>query len=116
MNSKKCSNCGLVNFPTESVCERCKSPLSADAPGGEWSHTFGGAGQNVPKGGAARAQAPVASDGLYYKPSGEVTLAGLGAGIFGGLLVGLVLAFVYAYLIAYIPFIYLNILCTLAYM
>jgi hypothetical protein len=115
MNSKKCSNCGLVNFPTESVCERCKSPLSADAPGGSWSHTFGGAGQNVPKVGAPRAQATVASDGLYYKPSGEVTLAGLGAGLFGGLLMGFVLAFVYAYMIAYIPFIYLNLLCTTGY-
>jgi hypothetical protein len=115
MNSKKCSNCGLVNFPTESVCKRCKSPLSATAPGGEWSHTFGLGAQTAPKGGAPRAQASVASDGLYYKPSGEVTLAGLGAGLLGGLLVGLVLAFVYSYLIAYIPFIYLNILCTVGY-
>ena len=41
MNSKKCLKCGLVNFPTESVCERCKSPLDAGASV-DWSHTFGG--------------------------------------------------------------------------
>ena len=117
MDSKKCAKCGLVNFPTESVCERCKSPLDAGAAGGDWSHTFGGGAQAASTGrAAARTPAASASDGLYYKPSGEVTLAGLGAGVFGGLVVGLVLAFVYAYLLAYIPFIYLNILCTLGYM
>src|ERR1700749_4958984 len=101
MNSKKCLKCGLVNFPTESVCERCKSPLDAIASG-DWSHTFGGGGgQAAPAVRAARTPAAAASDGLYYKPSGEVTLAGLGAGVFGGLIVGLVLAFVYAYLLAY---------------
>jgi hypothetical protein len=63
--------------------------------------------------GAARAGA--ASDGLYYKPSGEVTVAGLAAGILGGLLVGVVLAFAYSYLIAYIPFVYVNALCTAGY-
>jgi hypothetical protein len=115
MNSKKCAKCGLVNFPTESVCERCKSALDTVASG-DWSHTFGGGGQAASTGRAAHAPAAAASDGLYYKPSGEVTPAGLGAGVFGGLVVGLVLAFVYAYLLAYIPFIYLNILCTLGYM
>jgi hypothetical protein len=80
-----------------------------------WSHTYGG-GQA-----ASSSRAPFVSHasnspgGLYYKPSGEVTLAGLGAGLLGGLFVGLVLAFVYAYLIAYIPFVYLNVLCTLGY-
>jgi hypothetical protein len=53
--------------------------------------------------------------GLYYKPSGEVTVAGLAAGLLGGLLVGVVLAFVYSYLLAYIPFVYVNALCTAGY-
>jgi hypothetical protein len=53
--------------------------------------------------------------GLYYKSSGEVTVAGLAAGLLGGLLVGVVLAFVYSYLIAYIPFVYVNFLCTTGY-
>jgi hypothetical protein len=43
-------------------------------------------------------------------------VAGLGAGLFGGLFVASVLAFIYAYLLAYIPFIYLNVLCTVGYM
>lgn len=111
MNSKKCVKCGLVNFATASVCERCKSPLQEGAAG--WSHTYGGGGQSAPSMGAARATAT--PGGLYYKPSGEVTLAGLGAGIFGGLIVGLVLAFVYTYLIVYIPFVYINFLCTAGY-
>ncbi|HKG12211.1 MAG TPA: hypothetical protein VKB12_02700 [Pyrinomonadaceae bacterium] len=118
MNSKKCVKCGLVNFPTESVCERCKSPLSEGAAGvgAGWTHTYGGgAGQSAPSVGMSGAQAAATSNGLYYKSSGEVTLAGLGAGIFGGLLVGLVLAFVYSYLISYIPFVYVNFLCTVGY-
>jgi hypothetical protein len=112
MNSKKCVKCGLVNFPAESVCERCKSPLAEGAAGvgADWTHTYGGAGQPAPSFGAQ-----AASDGLYYKPSGEVTVAGLCAGLFGGLLVALVLAFVYSYLIAYIPFVYVNALCTAGY-
>lgn len=110
MSSKKCVKCGLVNFATESVCERCKGPLSEAGAG--WSHTYGGAGQSAPSPGAQAAATP---GSLYYKPSGEVTLAGLGAGLFGGLLVGLVLAFVYSYLISYIPFVYVNFLCTAGY-
>lgn len=117
MNSKKCLQCGLVNFSTASVCERCKSPLSEAAAGvgAGWTHTYGGGAgrQSAPAANAARAAAT--SDGLYYKPSGEVTVAGLGAGLFGGLLVALVLAFVYSYLIAYIPFVYVNVLCTIGY-
>ena len=116
MNSKKCVKCGLVNFPTESVCERCKSPLGEAAAAGQWSHTYGGGAYAAPAGGAPRATANAPVAGLYYKPSGEVTVTGLAAGLFGGLLVGFVLAFVYSYLLAYIPFIYLNILCTLGYM
>lgn len=117
MNSKKCVKCGLVNFPTESVCERCKSPLSEGAAGvgtGGWSHTYGGAaGQSATSANAARAAAT--NGGLYYKPSGEVTVAGLAAGLLGGLFVGVVLAFVYSYMIAYIPFVYVNALCTAGY-
>lgn len=118
MNSKKCVKCGLVNFPTASVCERCKSPLSEGVAGvgAGWSHTYGGAaGQSAQSSSGATRAATVASDGLYYKSSGEVTVAGLAAGIFGGLLVGFVLAFVYSYLISYIPFVYLNFLCTVGY-
>lgn len=117
MNSKKCVKCGLVNFPTETVCERCKSPLAEDAGAG-WSHTYGGgaAGQSATSGGMSGAsRAAATSNGLYYKPSGEVTVAGLAAGILGGLLVGVVLAFIYSYLIAYIPFVYVNALCTAGY-
>jgi len=115
MNSKKCVKCGLVNFATESVCERCKSPLSEGAAGAGsgWTHTYGGgAGQPAPSFGA---QSAATSGGLYYKPSGEVTVAGLAAGLLGGLLVALVLSFAYSYLIAYIPFVYVNILCTAGY-
>ena len=120
MNSKKCVKCGLVNFPTESVCERCKSPLAEGAAGvgAGWSHTYGGgAGQSAQSsfGAAGATRATSTSDGLYYKPSSEVTVAGLAAGVLGGLLVGLVLAFVYSYLIAYIPFVYVNFLCTAGY-
>src|ERR1051325_7930890 len=111
MNSKKCAKCGLVNFPPESACDRCRSPLDASPA---WSHTYGG-GQAASSARPSATYTPNSPGGLYYKPSGEVTLSGLGAGLFGGLLVGLVLAFVYAYLIAYIPFVYLNILCTLGY-
>lgn len=117
MNSKKCLQCGLVNFATASVCERCKSPLpeAAAGVGDGWTHTYGrGVGrQSAPAANAARAAAT--TDGLYYKPSGEVTVAALAAGLFGGLLVALVLAFVYSYLIAYIPFVYVNVLCTIGY-
>ena len=117
MNSKKCVKCGLVNFATASVCERCKSPLPEEAAGvgAGWSHTYGGSAgrQSVPPANAARADAT--NDGLYYKPSGEVTVAGLAAGLFGGLLVGFVLAFVYSYLIAYSPLVYVNILAIVGY-
>lgn len=117
MNSKKCVKCGLVNFPTESVCERCKSPLPEEPA--RWSHTYGGgAGRPAPSssGGMPGARASAATPGgLYYKSSGEVTVAGLGAGLLGGLLVGLVLAFVYSYLIAYSPFVYVNLLATIGY-
>jgi hypothetical protein len=117
MNSKKCAKCGLVNFPTESVCERCKSLLGEATAPGTWSHTYGGGAQAASAGRAPRTYASAsASDGsLYYKPSGEVTVAGLSAGLFGGLFVGFVLAFIYAYLLAYIPFIYLNVICTVGY-
>ena len=117
MNSKKCVKCGLVNFPTETVCERCKSPLSEaeSGVGAGWSHTYGGgAGQkSVPPANAARAAATNA--GLYYKSSGEVTVAGLAAGLLGGLLVALVLAFLYSYLITYSPLVYVNVLATIGY-
>lgn len=117
MNSKKCAQCGLVNFPTESVCTRCKSPLPEGAAGvgAGWSHTYGGGAgrQSVPPANAARAAAT--SDGLYYKPSGEVTVAGLGAGLLGGLLVASVLAFVYSYLITHSPLVYVNVLATVGY-
>src|SRR4051812_23425629 len=117
MNSKKCAKCGLVNFPTESVCERCKSPLGEATAPGAWSHTYGGGAQAASTGRAPRAfaSASVSDGNLYYKPSGEVTVAGLSAGLFGGLFVGFVLAFIYAYLLAYIPFIYLNVLCAVGY-
>src|SRR4051812_9016157 len=115
MNSKKCVKCGLVNFPTESVCERCKSPLGEAATAGQWSHTYGGGAQAASFQSATGTHASSAGAALYYKHSGEVTVTGLAAGLFGGLFVGFVLAFIYAYLIAYIPFIYLNILCTLGY-
>lgn len=117
MNSKKCVKCGLVNFSTESVCERCKTPLPEGAAGvgAGWTHTYGGAAGQQSASSANAARATAASDGLYYKPSGEVTVAGLAAGLLGGLLVALVLAFVYSYLIAYIPFVYVNVLCTIGY-
>ena len=116
MNSKKCAKCGLVNFPTESVCERCKSPLGEATTAGQWSHTYGGGAQGATAGRAPNASASSAGGNLYYKHSGEVTVTGLAAGLFGGLFVGFVLSFIYAYLLAYIPFIYLNVLCTLGYM
>ncbi len=116
MNSKKCAKCGLVNFPTESVCERCKSPLGDAATAGQWTHTYGGGAQAAPAGRAPSAPAPSAGGGLYYKPSGEVTVTGLAAGLFGGLFVGFVLSFIYAYFFAYVPIVYIKFLCTLGYM
>lgn len=109
MSSKKCVKCGLVNFPTASVCERCKSPLSGEPAG--WSHTYGGgaAGRPAPSSGG---MSGATRDGLYYKSSGEVTVAGLGAGLLGGLLVALGLSFAYSYLISYSPSVYLNLLAT----
>jgi hypothetical protein len=121
MNSTKCAKCGLVNFATASECKRCGSALGALAAQGGWSHTFGGGagggqqGWTQPSPGAARAGASVSADGLYYKPSGEVTVAGLAAGLLGGLVVGLVLTFAYAYLLIYVPFVYAHVLCTVFY-
>lgn len=118
MNSKKCAKCGLVNFPTESVCERCKSPLGDGANAGQWTHTYGGGGAQAATTGRTTTGTSASSAGgnLYYKHSGEVTVTGLAAGLFGGLFVGFVLSFIYAYLLAYIPFIYLNVISTLGYM
>jgi len=102
MNSLKCPSCGLVNFATAAACKRCQGPLDASAP-----RTAPGA-----------APSPAASrpaDGLYYKPSGEVPLAGALGGLLAGLACGVPLAFVYSYLVYYIPLIYLNVLCTVGF-
>lgn len=115
MNSTRCAKCGLVNFAAAPQCKRCGAALAADPAQGNWSHTFGGARQPQASPRAARASASVSADGLYYKPSGEVTVAGLAAGLLGGLLVGLVLTVAYAYLLIYVPFVYAHILCTVVY-
>jgi hypothetical protein len=100
MNGMKCTSCGHLDFATAATCKHCGAAL---APGGTnaFTQTFGG--QSAPGGGA------------YYRESGGVTVAGLAAGIGGGLVAAVVLAFAYSYLISYIPFIFLNILCTVGY-
>jgi hypothetical protein len=133
MNSIRCAKCGLVNFATSPECKRCQSPLSAPAPAAAshgftapqtfaGSHTFGAktsaalpssTSQVAPSRSAA--PQPQAGGELYYKPSGEVTVAGLAAGLLGGLAVGALLALVYAYLLVYVPLVYAHLLCTLGY-
>lgn len=121
MTNTKCAKCGLVNFATATECKRCGVAL-ASGGANVGGHSFGGNGNSfhgnansfsshaTPSGGAQTATA-----GLYYQPSGEVTVAGLAAGLLGGLAVGVAIAFVYSYIISYVPFIYLNLLCTVGY-
>ena len=107
MNSITCTKCGLVAFAASASCKRCGTQY-APAGSSNFTQTFGG-GQTAP----GRAQQSPA--GPYYKPSGEVTVAGLASGIGGGLVAAVALAFAYAYLITYVPLIYLNILCVIGY-
>ena len=58
---------------------------------------------------------PRDGDGLYYKPSGKVPLAGVAGGLVGGLAAGFALAYAYANLIYLLPFHYINFLCTFGY-
>jgi hypothetical protein len=106
MNSITCTKCGLVAFATSASCKRCGTPYGA-AGAHEFKQTFGG--QSAPS------VAFQPAGGAYYKPSGEVTVAGLASGVGGGLVAAVALGFAYAYLITYIPLIYLNILCVLGY-
>jgi hypothetical protein len=114
MTNLKCAKCGLVNFPTATACERCGVALSQSGAG-EFKQTFGGQSSTTGFTQTAGQYAQTTAASAYYKPSGEVTVAGLAAGLVGGGVAGVVLAFVYAYLLAYIPFIYLNVLCTIGY-
>jgi len=107
MNSITCTKCGLVALATSASCKRCGTEY-APAGSNNFKQTFGGA-QSGPGGAQPSAAGP------YYKPSGEVTLAGLAAGIGGGLVAAVALGFAYAYLITYIPLIYLNVLCVIGY-
>lgn len=107
MNSITCTKCGLVAFATSASCKRCGTQ-HAPAGTNNFTQTFG-ADQSAP-GGARQSAA-----GPYYKPSGEVTVAGLAAGVGGGLVAAVALGFAYAYLISYIPLVYLNILCVIGY-
>lgn len=108
MNSLKCPRCGLVNFATATACKRCDEPLDASAP----RPAVNAIGNYGTSGAAVNAPAlPRPAGGLYYKPSGEVTVVGALAGLIGGLAAGAVLAFAYSYLVYYIPIIYLNLLC-----
>lgn len=106
MNTLKCTSCGLVNFETDSACERCGGALRPDDAGG--ARQPSASPQPAPAG-FARPQ-PV-----YYEPSGRVTAAGLAAGLGAGLAAGVVLAFAYSYLIRYVPIVQINFLCTLGY-
>lgn len=110
MNSITCTKCGLVAFATSASCKRCGTQY-APAGSSSFTQTFGGGGGQSATGAAVRPSAA----GPYYKPSGEVTLAGLAAGVGGGLVVAVALGFAYAYLISYIPIVYLNILCVIGY-
>ena len=106
MNSVTCTKCGLVAFATATQCKRCGTPYAA-AGAHELKQTFGA--QSAP----GWAQQP--AGGAYYRPSGEVTVAGLAAGLGGGLVAAVALGFAYAYLNTYVPIIYLNLLCVLGY-
>jgi hypothetical protein len=106
MTSITCTKCGLVTFATSANCKRCGTPY-APTGSNEFKQTFGG---QSALGGVGQA-----AGGAYYKPSGEVTVAGLAAGVGGGLVAAVALGFAYAYLITYIPLIYLNLLCVLGY-
>lgn len=77
MNSTTCTKCGLVAFATSESCKRCGTPYAA-AGSNDFRQTFGG--QSAP--GATHQP----SDEPYYKPSGEVTVAGLALGVGGGLI------------------------------
>lgn len=107
MNSITCTKCGLVAFATTTGCKRCGAPYAAAGAGG-FTQTFGGKS-------AAGVVGQQASDDVYYRPSGEVTVAGLASGLGGGLVAAVALGFVYAYLITYLPVIFLNILCVIGY-
>ena len=106
MNSITCPKCGLVTLATAANCKRCGTPYAA-AGAKEFEQTFGG--QPAP------GRVEQSAGGAYYRPSGEVTVAGLAAGIGGGLVAAVGLGLAYAYLITYIPLIYLNILCVIGY-
>jgi hypothetical protein len=114
MKSNKCAQCGLVNFESAQSCKRCNASLDETST----AHAAPAGGQgfsaHASAGGYASSSFGGPDDaGLYYKPSGDVTMVGMFGGLAGGLLVGAVLAFVYTYIIFYVPFIYLNFLCTL---
>jgi hypothetical protein len=106
MNSITCTKCGLVAFATTAGCKRCGAPYAPAGAGG-FTQTFGGQ--------SAQGAGQQTAGAVYYKPSGEVTLAGLASGVGGGLVAAVALGFAYAYLITYIPLIYLNILCVIGY-
>ena len=121
MTNTKCTGCGLVNFATATQCKRCGVALASGGASGS-QHSFGGNGNSFHGNGnslsghiAPSSGAQATAGGLYYKPSGEVTVAGLAAGLLGGLALGVALAFAYSYIISYVPFIYLNFLCTAGY-
>ena len=112
MNSITCTKCGLVAFATTAGCKRCGAPYAAAGAGG-FTQTFGG--QSAPGVGQQASMGQQASEDVYYRPSGEVTVSGLASGLGGGLVAAVALGFVYAYLIMYVPLIYLNILCVIGY-
>ena len=106
MNSITCTKCGLVAFATTAGCKRCGAPYAPTGAGG-FTQTFGGQ--------SAQGAGRQASTDVYYRPSGEVTVAGLAAGLGGGLFAAVVLGLVYAYLMRYSPLVYLNLLCVAGY-
>lgn len=100
MKSVKCTKCGFVYFATAAECKRCGNS-AASSVARESAPAFGGQARQ---------------DGsVYYKPSGEVTLAGLALGLAAGLVAGAALGLVYSYIICIIPFVYFNFICTIAY-
>jgi hypothetical protein len=106
MNSITCTKCGLVAFATTAGCKRCGAPYAPAGAGG-FTQTFGGQ--------SAQGAGRQASTDVYYRPSGEVTVAGLASGLGGGLFAAVVLGLVYAYLMRYSPLVYLNLLCVIGY-
>ena len=114
MKSNKCPKCGLVSFASALACKRCNTTLGENnSPAQDRSFSAGAHGGVNNSSTSFGGVAP--SGDLYYKPSGDVTMAGMFGGLAGGLVAGAVLAFAYTYIIYYVPFIYLNFLCTIGF-